>query len=787
MHEKRPRHRTRLHLCLPPLPYPGGNGASQPHHLSPHQLLLELRIHLSILSPLAKLVSVPPRARDVFDDDEDSAAGPVPRPSVRFTGNDNDSGEDFASPSPSTPSQPSRSHSPIQPLSSSRRRRHRQSPRAGPHATPLPVPQNKKSGRSGSARDVWTFFEPKDAKETEKRECLFCKQRHATDPHTATTKFSASTSSGVYRKHLYENHIEAWVEGCDQLKISIKAKEAKKHVEAYRAHKHQKTAGEKSNPEQGKQRTPFSQEAFVDALVDFISINVVENEQLRAIFLMLRAELKDSDIPHRTKIRKRIIEIWDEHLNTLQCEMAAAIGMISTTMDMWTDKQKKPFMAVTTHWLQATLINTPAGPQYKLTLRTDLVGFLRVPGHHDGEHLATAFLYIIDRIDIASKISRLGWVTLDNASNNDTFMTFLEIEFDKRKIPFRKSERHIRCFPHIVNLACKAVLGAITDMDFAASGSADFIPDPTRATTFLDAIARDPVATIRTTIRASSLRRQYFSEVLKALQQKDLQLLRDVDTRWSSTLIMIDRAILLREAIDKFLTNDQFWDLHKYKLGDDEWDALEAFKRILSVLYAFQQRLSAEKTPTLGDALPAFEAMIKAWERQKISHPETAHVVQEGIDKLESYRDRVQDVPAYILSMLINPAVKLRWFEKHWPERVQEVKDLFLHELRRYRTNLTNTPARPSQSDWADEILGMDTPDRPTHGQSLKDEVQSYFLEPFYTLGSVRYWEESQLRSPTIFALTLDILPIQGSAVPLRAGLFLQCRDRHGQAQSDGG
>ncbi|KAJ7896876.1 hypothetical protein B0H13DRAFT_1519695, partial [Mycena leptocephala] len=62
-------------------------------------------------------------------------------------------------------------------------------------------------------------------------------------------------------------------------------------------------------------------------------------------------ELKDSDIPHRTKIRKRIIEIWDEHLNTLQEEMAGAIGMISTTMDLWSDKQKTPFMAVTAHWL----------------------------------------------------------------------------------------------------------------------------------------------------------------------------------------------------------------------------------------------------------------------------------------------------------------------------------------------------------------------------------------------------------------------------------------------------
>ncbi|KAJ6556030.1 ribonuclease H-like domain-containing protein, partial [Mycena capillaripes] len=262
-----------------------------------------------------------------------------------------------------------------------------------------------------------------------------------------------------------------------------------------------------------------------------------------------------------------------------------------------------------------------------------------------------------------------------------------------------------RCFPHIVNLACKAVLSAITDMDFAASEAADFEPAAGEPGTFLAAIDRDPIATVRTTvrvIRASSLRRQYFSEVLKALQQKDLQLLRDVDTRWSSTLIMIDRAILLREAIDKFLSDPQFRDLHKYKLGDKEWEALEAFKRILAVgCRLHYTRLSAEKTPTLGDALPAFEAMIKAWQAQQVKYHETAHIVQKGIDKLELYREHVEHVPAYILSMrelhhfiaaslliisrVINPAIKLRWFEQHQPERVQDVKNLFLREVRTTR------------------------------------------------------------------------------------------------------
>jgi uncharacterized Rmd1/YagE family protein len=52
------------------------------------------------------------------------------------------------------------------------------------------------------------------------------------------------------------------------------------------------------------------------------SINVVESPRLRAIFLMLREELKDSDIPHRTNLRERILDVWNDHLDKLQEEMA---------------------------------------------------------------------------------------------------------------------------------------------------------------------------------------------------------------------------------------------------------------------------------------------------------------------------------------------------------------------------------------------------------------------------------------------------------------------------------
>jgi hypothetical protein len=73
-------------------------------------------------------------------------------------------------------------------------------------------------------------------------------------------------------------------------------------------------------------------------------------------------------------------------------------------MDMWSDPNLSPFMAVTAHWIQSTTEDTTEGPKLKLSLRADLIGFQRVPGRHDGEHLAHAFLHVLDRLDITKKV-----------------------------------------------------------------------------------------------------------------------------------------------------------------------------------------------------------------------------------------------------------------------------------------------------------------------------------------------------------------------------------------------
>jgi hypothetical protein len=71
------------------------------------------------------------------------------------------------------------------------------------------------------------------------------------------------------------------------------------------------------------------------------------------------------------------------------------MGKVSFTTDVWTDFNMKAYMAVTAHWLQKDSLQ-----QSKLTLCSDLIGFVHIPGSHTGERLAKVFVHILDRIKL---------------------------------------------------------------------------------------------------------------------------------------------------------------------------------------------------------------------------------------------------------------------------------------------------------------------------------------------------------------------------------------------------
>ena len=141
------------------------------------------------------------------------------------------------------------------------------------------------------------------------------------------------------------------------------------------------------------------------------------------MFLLLHQELNESNIPGCTTIQNRIKTAFQTHMEQLGEEMKVfklsnflfcfqtltflqkSVEKISFTTDAWSDPNQTSFMGVTAHWIEAIEEQTPSGPQKRLCLQADLVGFHQIPGCHTGEHLAHCFLFIIDCLKLAGKAS----------------------------------------------------------------------------------------------------------------------------------------------------------------------------------------------------------------------------------------------------------------------------------------------------------------------------------------------------------------------------------------------
>ncbi|KAM6491195.1 hypothetical protein JOM56_013435, partial [Amanita muscaria] len=124
-----------------------------------------------------------------------------------------------------------------------------------------------------------------------------------------------------------------------------------------------------------------------------------------------------------------------------------------------------------------------------------------------------------------------------------------------------------------------------------------------------------------------------------------------VETRWSASYLMIDRVIVLYPAIQAFLSNPAHSDMEKHRFTPTEFQVLHDIRSILQIPHAAQELLSADKTPTLSQAIPAYEALVKAWLNLQQQLPELAHYIGVGIAKIQEYVAKGRTSRIYALAM----------------------------------------------------------------------------------------------------------------------------------------
>ncbi|KAK7018778.1 hypothetical protein VNI00_018240 [Paramarasmius palmivorus] len=206
--------------------------------------------------------------------------------------------------------------------------------------------------------------------------------------------------------------------------------------------------------------------------------------------------------------------------------------------------------------------------------------------------------------------------------------------------------------------------------------------------------------------RASSQRRIAFEEMVRAARNgRELLLTRDIPNRWSSAHLMVHRTILLRPQLDAFRVHSAHGnEMTPHILSKYEFKGLVQCEEILRVPHAFQHFLSQEDTPSLAYAIPAFYAVVDQWLALQDKYPDLYDVIEPGIAKLQAYLAKIDDIPAYLFSMIINPLVKMRCIDERMPRRRNEILEMLYKEKRAYQDDSPSPSSGPTDTSATFEL-----------------------------------------------------------------------------------
>lgn len=210
----------------------------------------------------------------------------------------------------------------------------------------------------------------------------------------------------------------------------------------------------------------FSQENFRKALLKWVVVSsqpfsVVEEEAFVELIRLLNptAEL----ISDKT-MRADVMAAYYDQIEEIKSQLKEVPGKISITLDCWSSKNILSFLVIRAHWISS-----------EWELKSQLLDFSPIECDHDGENLCRIFLECISRFNIP--LSKILAYTMDNATNNDTFISALKNHGIEIGVNVSAEENQVRCLAHIFNLAVQDMLKVLNVPFIEADGTEDEFSD----------------------------------------------------------------------------------------------------------------------------------------------------------------------------------------------------------------------------------------------------------------------------------------------------------------------
>ncbi|KAL5522088.1 hypothetical protein ACEPAF_1945 [Sanghuangporus sanghuang] len=152
-------------------------------------------------------------------------------------------------------------------------------------------------------------------------------------------------------------------------------------------------------------------------------------------------------IPSADMVKHTVKEMKLELFEKTKSMIDQLKSKVALSLNMWTSSNRYAFLAIVMHYI----LN-------KWDLQEQLIAFKEIKGRHTGDNIGAIVLRVLDQYNLASKLIAIN---CDNASNNDTMVSYLETQLFEWGIEFSAKKAQMRCMPHTIHLVAMRLLVSI--------------------------------------------------------------------------------------------------------------------------------------------------------------------------------------------------------------------------------------------------------------------------------------------------------------------------------------
>ena len=164
--------------------------------------------------------------------------------------------------------------------------------------------------------------------------------------------------------------------------------------------------------------------------------------------LTLNYEAGHALIRSHSSIPRRIASNFEYQRSLVKEALHEAQSAIQLCTDSWTSglTNQREFQAINAQWVDA-----------KGQIQRALLALPELTQGHAGEDVAPHIMDVLQKYDIKHK---LGFITADNATANDTLCRAIERQLALDGIAWNAAAQRLRCLGHILNIATQAFMFA---------------------------------------------------------------------------------------------------------------------------------------------------------------------------------------------------------------------------------------------------------------------------------------------------------------------------------------